>query len=119
MRIATSEVRMRAIQAYKSKLGVQQQVAVMYGIHSNPLRNWLRAYDEEDRFVPCPRGHMAQAFSDDKKARITILIQNEGETRLKLHIDEKMLYKCNRKFNENTICFNQYNSVFICNHCCI
>ncbi len=52
MRIATSEVRMRAIQAYKSKLGVQQQVAVMYGIHSNPLRNWLRAYDEDNNSDP-------------------------------------------------------------------
>ena len=76
MSIATSEVRKKAITAYRSGKGTQQQVADMYGIHLNTLKNWLKDYASDGRIEPRPRGHMPQTFSEDEKQKIHDMIHS-------------------------------------------
>lgn len=82
MSIATPEVRKKAITAYRSGKGTQQQVADMYGIHLNTLKNWLKDYEAEGRLEPRPRGHMPQTFSEDEKQKIHDMILQKSDITL-------------------------------------
>lgn len=63
--IASSEVRQRAIEAYRSGQGTQQDIAMMFGITPRAFRKWWRACTQENRVEPRKRGHNPAAFSGD------------------------------------------------------
>jgi transposase len=63
--IATSEVRRRAIEAYRSGQGTQRSIAMMFGITPRAFRKWWKAFIEENRTAPLPRGHNPAAFSGE------------------------------------------------------
>lgn len=82
MSIATPEIRERAIAAYRSGKGTQQEVADMYGIHVNTLKNWLKDYAKEGRLAPRPRGHNPQTFSDEEKQQIHKMLMEKPDMTL-------------------------------------
>ncbi len=63
--IATTELRQRAIEAYRSQKGTQKQIAKLFGITERAFQKWLRAYRCENRIEPLTRGHNPAAFEGD------------------------------------------------------
>lgn len=63
--IATSEVRQRAIEAYRSGHGSQKQIATMFQITQRAFQKWLRDYRRDGRVAPLPRGHNPARFEGD------------------------------------------------------
>ena len=60
--IATTELRQRAIEAYRSQKGTQKQIAKLFGITERAFQKWLKAYRLENRIEPLRRGHNPAAF---------------------------------------------------------
>ncbi len=63
--IASSQVRQRAIEAYRSGQGTQKQIASAVGIHERTLRKWDSAYERNGHFEPSPRGHNPAKFQGE------------------------------------------------------
>ena len=63
--IATTELRQRAIEAYRSQKGTQKQIAKLFGITERAFQKWLKAYRLENRIEPLRRGHNPAAFEGD------------------------------------------------------
>ena len=63
--IASSEVRQRAIEAYRSGQGTQHDIAMMFGITPRAFRKWWQAFIQDKRLKPRKRGHNPAAFCGD------------------------------------------------------
>ena len=63
--IASPEVRQRAIEAYRSGQGTQEQIAKAFGVSYHGFRKWLSAYETEGRLAPAPRGHNPAKFQGE------------------------------------------------------
>ena len=60
--ISSSDVRRRAIEAYRSGQGSQEHIARTFRIARRTFQKWLRDYREEERLEPRPRGHNPARF---------------------------------------------------------
>jgi transposase len=56
MAIANKELRIRAVEAYKTGAFTQQQVAKAYRVHYKTIQNWLKADANGEDQTPKQRG---------------------------------------------------------------
>ena len=82
MGIATREVRQRAIEAYRSGKGTQQQSADMFGIHLCTFVRWWKQFRHHGRLAPKPRGHNPSALNDKEMQALDGLIQKRPDLTL-------------------------------------
>jgi transposase len=82
MRIASGEVRQRAIAAYEAGCGTQAQVAKLYGIDRSTFQRWLQRYRQTGRAAPLPRGHNPAALDDSQMRRLDEFVQQRPDATL-------------------------------------
>ncbi len=82
MKIASGEVRQRAIAAYETGQGTQAQVARLYGIDISTFQRWLKRYRESGRAEPLPRGHNPPALDEAKMQQLDALVQRSPDATL-------------------------------------
>ena len=82
MSIASAEVRERAIGAYRSGKGTQEQVAEMFGVCARTFERWWQAYRREGRVAPLPRGHNPPALDKEAMARLDGLLEAQPDLTL-------------------------------------
>ncbi len=82
MSIATQEVRQRAIEAYRSEKGTQQQIASMFGIGLRTFARWLAQYRDHRQTAPKPRGHNPPALNEKEMRKLDRLIQKRPDLTL-------------------------------------
>ncbi len=80
--IASSDVRQRAIEAYRSGQGTQHQIAAAVGVSYHGFRKWLKAYREDGTFEPKPRGHNPAKFSGTLLAELDDFVAEHPDTTL-------------------------------------
>ena len=82
MKIASGEVRQRAITAYETGQGTQAQVARLYGIDISTFQRWLKRYRESGRAEPLPRGHNPPALDAAKMKQLDALVRRTPDATL-------------------------------------
>ena len=82
MSIATEEVRQRAIKAYRSGKGTQQQIASMFDIGLRTFARWLSQFRHHGQTAPKPRGHNPPALSEKEMRKLDRLIQKRPDVTL-------------------------------------
>ena len=82
MGIATQEVRQRAIEAYRSGKGTQQQIAAMFGIGLRTFARWWEQYQHHGRLAPRPRGHNPPALDEKEMRALDRLIRRRPDLTL-------------------------------------
>ena len=82
MGIATQEVRQRAIEAYRSGKGTQQQIADMFGISLRTFARWWEQYQHHGQLAPQPRGHNPPALDGKEMQALDRLIRKRPDLTL-------------------------------------
>jgi transposase len=82
MAIATQEVRQRAIEAYRSGKGTQQQIADMFGIGLRTFVRWWEQFQHNGQLAPKPRGHNPRALNEKEMQALDRLIQKRSDLTL-------------------------------------
>jgi transposase len=82
MKIASGEVRQRAIAAYETRQGTQTQVAKLYGIDISTFQRWLKRYRESGRAEPLPRGHNPPALDAVQMQQLDALVRHTPDATL-------------------------------------
>jgi len=77
MTIASQELRVRAVQAYKTGEFTQQQLADAYRVHYKTIQNWLKADTLGEPQVPKPRGHRQRILSKDEEFQVVELVRQD------------------------------------------
>jgi transposase len=77
MKIASQELREKAVAAYKNGNFTQQRLADAYGVHYKTIQNWLKADANGEKQAPKPRGHRPRIFSKDEEIELLELIHND------------------------------------------
>ena len=80
--IASQSVRERAIAAYESGQGSQQDVAAMFGIHLRTFQRWLGRARKDGEFAPRPRGHRRPAFDGPLLTELDELVSSNPDITL-------------------------------------
>ena len=80
--IASSEVRQRAIKAYRSGQGTQHDIAMMFGITPRAFRKWWQAFIQETRLEPRKRGHNPALFSGDNLTALDKYVETHPDATL-------------------------------------
>jgi transposase-like protein len=80
--IATPEVRQRAIEAYRSGQGTQHDIAKMFGITPRAFRKWWKAFRQEGRTAPRPRGHQTPAFTGENRSALDRYMEKRSDATL-------------------------------------
>jgi transposase len=74
MTIASKEIRIRAVEAYKTGAFTQQQLADAYRVHYKTIQNWLKADANGEGQTPKQRGCRPRIFSKDEEIELISLI---------------------------------------------
>ena len=82
MGIATREVRQRAIEAYRSGKGTQQQIADFFGIGLRTFARWWEQYQHHGQLAPKPRGHNPPALDEKDMRALDRLIRKRSDLTL-------------------------------------
>ncbi len=82
MSIATQEVRQRAIEAYRSSKGTQQQIASMFSISLRTFARWWEQFRHHGQTAPKPRGHNPSALNENEMRKLDRLIQKRSDLTL-------------------------------------
>ena len=82
MGIATREVRQRAIEAYRSGKGTQQQIADLFGIGLRTFARWWEQYQHHGQLAPRPRGHNPPALDEKEMRALDHLIRKRSDLTL-------------------------------------
>ncbi len=82
MGIATREVRQRAIEAYRSGKGTQQQIADMFGINLRTFVRWWEQFRHHGQLAPKPRGHNPSALDEKEMQTLDRLIRKRPDLTL-------------------------------------
>ena len=82
MGIATQEVRQRAIEAYRSGKGTQQQIAGMFGIGLRTFARWWEQFQHHGQLAPRARGHHPPALNEKEMQALDRLIQKRPDLTL-------------------------------------
>ena len=81
-RIATQEIRERALAAYEAGQGSQHDVAAMFGIHPRTFQRWLQRYRKDGVRCPFPRGHRQAAFDGELLSQLDQWVQQHPDATL-------------------------------------
>jgi transposase len=103
-RIATQEIRERAIAAYDAGQGSQHEVAAMFGIHVRTFQRWLQRYRTDGLCCPLQRGHRRAAFGGNLLAQLDQWVQRHSDATLE-QLQERFLpmVKCSTVTIHNTL----------------
>ena len=82
MSIASQEVRQRAIEAYRSGKGTQEEIANMFGVGQRTFARWLAQFREHGQVAPKPRGHNPPALDEKEMERLDRLLQKRPDLTL-------------------------------------
>ena len=82
MKIANTEVRQRAIDAYEAGKGTQAQVAKMFGIDISTFQRWLQRWRQSGRAQPLPRGHNPAALNNPQMRQLDALVEQTPDATL-------------------------------------
>lgn len=82
MSIATQQVRQRAIEAYRSGKGTQQQIADMFGVGLRTFARWWNQFLYHGQTAPKPRGHNPPALNEKEMKVLDKLIRKQPDLTL-------------------------------------
>lgn len=82
MSIATQQVRQRAIEAYRSGKGTQQQIADMFGVGLRTIARWWNQFHYHGQTAPKPRGHNPPALNEKEMKALDKLIRKQPDLTL-------------------------------------
>ena len=82
MGIATQEIRQRAIEAYCSGKGTQQQIADMFGVNLRTVVRWWSEFQHDGQLAPKPRGHNRPALNEKEMQALDRLIRKRPDLTL-------------------------------------
>ena len=102
MSIATQEIRECALEAYRSGKGKQAEVATMFNVSLRTFERWWRAYREEGRTAPLPRGHNPPALDEQAMERLDSLLEAQPDLTLE-QLHEKLRCSCSLVTIHNSI----------------
>jgi transposase len=102
MRIVPKDTRQRALAACKTGQYTQEHVAKIYGVCRKTIVNWLKIERTEQRHEPLPRGHKSEAFTDEEKSHLILIVKANPDLTLE-QIREKTGKKCSIQTIHNTL----------------
>ncbi len=70
MSIASSELRERALTAYRAGKGTQAEIASLYGVSTRTFHRWWRQYKSTGSTHPGKRGHRLAVYSGEELERL-------------------------------------------------
>ena len=82
MKIATSEIRKRAIDAYEAGNGTQAEIAKFYGVDLSTFQRWLQRYRKIGLAAPLPRGHNPPALNEEQTLRLAEMVRERPDATL-------------------------------------
>jgi len=82
MEIAKADTRQRAITAYLTHQGTQEQIAGIYGVNIRTFQRWLFCYNQTGTAAPLPRGHRHSIYEGDALAALDELVQQHPDATL-------------------------------------
>ncbi len=82
MGIASSELRERAIAAYQSGKGTQEEIANFFGVSTRTFLRWLRQFERSGTMHPQVRGHRRAVYEGKELARLDRIIQKHPDATL-------------------------------------
>jgi len=82
MSIATSDIRERAIEAYRRGKGTQEEIAQHYGVTLRTFQRWMARYHLNGDTSPHPRGHRKALFSGKRLNQLDQLVQEYPDATL-------------------------------------
>lgn len=94
MTIASKAIRERAVEAYKTGIFTQQQLAVAYCVHYKTIQNWLKADALGESQEAKPKGCRPRVFSNDEETELIKLIRENPSITLE-NIKIKFNKNCN------------------------
>lgn len=98
MPISNNDIRQRAVEAYKTGLFTQQELANAYCVHYKTIQNWLKRDAHGEPQDPKPRGCRPRVFSTDEELELVNLIREEPSITL-----EKIRIRFNKTCNVSVI----------------
>lgn len=98
MTIASKEVRIRAVEAYKTGAFTQQQLAAAYCVHYKTIQNWLKADLNGEEQTPKQRGCRPRIFTKEEEIELASLIRDNPSITL-----EEIKIKFNKKCNTSVV----------------
>lgn len=98
MAIANKELRVRAVEAYKTGAFTQQQLAKAYCVHYKTIQNWLRADANGEGQTPKQRGCRPRIFNKDEEIELVLLIRDNPSITL-----EEIKVKFNKTCNTSVV----------------
>lgn len=102
MAIANEKLRLRAVEAYKTGVFTQQQLAKAYCVHYKTIQNWLKADSKGEGQTPKQRGCRQRIFSKEEESKLVLIIQDNPSITLK-EIKEKFDKNCNTSVVHRTL----------------
>jgi transposase len=102
MRIATAEVRTRAIAAYEAGNGSQAEIALFYGVDISTFQRWLQRYRQTGRAAPFPRGHNPRALDEVQVSELGRLVHEKPDATLE-QLREALGVACSLVAVHNTL----------------
>ena len=82
MRIATKDIRRRAIEAYKKGQSTQARIAHSYDVDIRTFQRWLARFASTGESAPQPRGHRLALFRGERLAALDQLVQDRPDATL-------------------------------------
>ncbi len=82
MGIASSELRERALTAYRAGKGTQEEVAALYGITPRTFQRWCQQYQRTGSTHPKQRGHRVAVYTGKELKRLDRAIAEHPDATL-------------------------------------
>lgn len=82
MKIASEELRSKAVRAYMDGKATSRQLADILGYSPASICNWVRAYRQENRLAAKPGGHRQRCFSPEEIEELRQLMQQKCDMTL-------------------------------------
>lgn len=102
MTIASKELRLRAIEAYKTGAFTQQQLANAFRVHYKTIQNWLRADANGEDQTPKQRGCRPRVFNKEEENELVLLVRDNPSITLE-EIKVKFKKNCNTSVVHRTL----------------
>ena len=77
MAIANKDTRERAVEAYKTGVFTQQELANAYCVHYKTIQNWLKTDTTGEPQEPKQRGCRPRVFSKEEEVELMDLVRQE------------------------------------------
>lgn len=82
MGIATGQLRERALAAYQTGKGTQEEIANFFGVSARTFQRWLRQYELNGSTHPKDRGHRRAVYAGKELDRLDRVVQKHPDATL-------------------------------------